>query len=173
MRAMYSVARIPAQQTSTVAIRPYESRDNQRLSALWLEASLISHTFLPESLLLTQQKLVAEKYLAETETWVAIADDLPVGFIGLMDQFIGGLFVAPEAQGMGIGGELLRHAFELKGHLALEVYAANHRAVAFYRRHGFCGVRRRETDDNGLPHPLILMQKPCPSGRKTTPAPSA
>ena len=151
-----------------IVIRPYETADNARLTEIWYAVSRISHPFLPEDLLLRQRDEVSEKYLSQTETWVALGKAGPVGFIGLMDQFIGGLFVAPECQGAGIGGMLLRHAFELKGKLALEVYAANQRAVAFYRRNGFCGVRRREKDDNGLPHPLILMQKPCPGGNRAT-----
>nr|WP_272211862.1 GNAT family N-acetyltransferase [Marinicella sp. W31]MDC2877751.1 GNAT family N-acetyltransferase [Marinicella sp. W31] len=154
---------------ASFAIRPFETEDNARLTDIWYAASRLSHPFLPEDLLLRQRLEISEKYLPQTETWVAVGDHGPLGFIGLMDQFIGGLFVAPESQGAGIGGMLLRHAFDLKGKLALEVYAANQRAVAFYRRHGFCGVRRRETDDNGLPHPLILMQKPCPTAKRSVP----
>nr|WP_183486265.1 GNAT family N-acetyltransferase [Martelella radicis] len=172
---MYCVAQTtsgPARETKLV-IRPYAADDNASLTEIWYQASRLSHGFLPDDLLLRQRREIAEKYLPQTETWVAVGENGPVGFIGLMDTFIGGLFVAPEAQGSGIGGRLLGHAFDLKRKLALEVYAANHRAVAFYRRHGFCGVRRRETDDNGLPHPLILMQKPCPTGQRATPRPSA
>ena len=133
------------------------------LADIWHAASAVSHHFLPEHLLETQKKLVAEKYLPETETWVAVSGETPIGFIGLIDSFIGGLFVSPDCQGGGIGSSLLDHAFRLKGHLLLEVYAANHRALAFYRRHGFCGIKRRATDDNGLPFPLIMMQKPVPT----------
>ncbi len=156
-----------------VVIRPYAADDNATLTEIWHLASRLSHPFLPEELLLRQRREISEKYLPETETWVAVVNNAPVGFIGLIDQFIGGLFVAPEAQSAGIGSRLLGHAFNRKGKLALEVYAANHRAVAFYRRHGFCGVRRRETDDNGLPHPLILMQKPCPGKKHKNMTPTA
>ncbi|PRX11769.1 UNVERIFIED_ORG: putative acetyltransferase [Martelella mediterranea] len=172
MGAMYCVPGMSStvKNEHHIVIRPFEADDNRRLTEIWYAASRLSHPFLPEDLLVRQRQEIAEKYLPQTETWVAVDDNGPIGFIGLMDQFIGGLFVAPESQGAGIGSMLLDHAFALKGKLALEVYAANHRAVAFYRRHGFCGVRRRETDDNGLPHPLILMQKPCPvPNRPTTP----
>ena len=168
MDAMYCVPEssgIAAGETGLV-IRPFTADDNARLTAIWYAASRISHPFLPDDLLLRQRREISEKYLPETETWVAARNGDPVGFIGLIDQFIGGLFVSPDVQSLGIGGRLLDHAFALKSKLALEVYAANTRAVAFYRRHGFCGVRRRETDDNGLPHPLILMQKPCPAGQR-------
>ncbi|WP_180897521.1 GNAT family N-acetyltransferase [Martelella soudanensis] len=165
---MYCVSASPfgtSLQCETV-IRPYRAEDNPVLSEIWHAASCLSHHFLPDELLAAQKKLVSEKYLPETETWVAVSGETPVGFIGLIDSFIGGLFVSPDCQGGGIGSALLDHAFRLKGHLLLEVYAANHRALAFYRRHGFCGIKRRETDDNGLPFPLIMMQKPVPATRR-------
>lgn len=165
---MYCVARYPVGTSfqSEYIIRPYRADDNAVLADIWHAASSVSHHFLPGDLLTAQKKLVAEKYLPETETWVAVSGETPIGFIGLIDSFIGGLFVSPDCQGGGIGSALLDHAFRLKGHLLLEVYAANHRALAFYRRHGFCGIRRRETDDNGLPFPLIVMQKPVPMTRR-------
>lgn len=165
MAAMYCVNTAPfrAIKKTALEIRPYRADDNARLTEIWHEASRISHHFLPERLLLEQKRIVSEKYLPETETWVATRNGVPAGFIGLIDSFIGGLFVAPENQGDGIGKQLLDHAFSLKGGLFLEVYAANTRALAFYRRHGFCGIRRRHTDDNGLPFPLIMMQKPAPT----------
>ena len=79
------------------------------------------------------------------------------GFIGLIDHFIGGLFVAPDAQGQGIGRALVDHAQGLKGRLTLEVYAANAAARGFYTALGFTETGRREEDDLGLPFPLIRM----------------
>jgi ribosomal protein S18 acetylase RimI-like enzyme len=73
------------------------------------------------------------------------------GFISLMEDFIGGLFVSPRHQGYGIGRLLVAHALALKGQLQLEVYTANDRACAFYRALGFEEVSRRPCDDQGLP----------------------
>lgn len=153
---------------SEIKIRCFRSEDSASLCSIWYAASRSSHSFLPEALLLAQMEQIAEKFLPETEVWVAESDVGILGFIGLMDHFIGGLFIAPQAQGKGIGGRLLDHAMQRKGRLALEVYAANRRAVAFYRRKGFCGVRRRAIDDNGLPFPLILMQRgmTTPNGQR-------
>ena len=161
---MYCVTPSSAAMASSAPdIRPYRAEDNAALVDIWHRASSVAHDFLPAELLAAQKKLVSEKYLPETETWVAVNGTTPVGFIGLIDSFIGGLFVSPDCQGGGIGSALLDHAFRLKGHLLLEVYAANTRALSFYRRHGFCGIKRRQTDDNGLPFPLIMMQKPVPT----------
>ena len=140
-------------------IRCYRPEDNACLTDIWYRASLVSHAFLPSDLIETQKEIVAERYLPETENWVAWVDGKPAGFIGLMESFISGLFVAPEQQGSGIGAALLTHAGSIRNTLFLEVYAANRRACSFYRRNGFSGVKRRETDNNGLAFPLIMMQR--------------
>ena len=62
------------------------------------------------------------------------------------------LYVLPEAQGQGIGGELLQEiaeAFPDAKAIRLEVDATNHKAVRFYEAAGF--TRREETEKCGKP----------------------
>ena len=141
----------------SVTIRAYEAADKQTLSSIWYRASLEVHAFLGTDLLCDQQKLIEDVYLEKAETFVAVIDNEPVGFIGLLDSFIGGLFVDPAAQGHGIGRMLIAYALELKGELSLEVYADNERACRFYEQLGFQEVSRRSEDDNGLPFANIEM----------------
>ena len=143
----------------TVIIRAYQAADKQTLSSIWYRASLEAHAFLGKDLLRDQQKLIEDVYLEKAETWVAVINGEPVGFIGLLDCFIGGLFVDPPAQGYGIGRRLLDYALALKGELSLEVYADNKGACRFYQRLGFQEISRREEDDNGLPFANIWMQR--------------
>lgn len=137
--------------TSKLSIRAYDAADCETLSAIWLKASLIAHDFIGEATLNEQRVLIEEQYLPAAETWVACLDNKPVGFISLLDDFIGGLFVDPNCQGYGIGKTLVAHAFALKKSLKLEVYTANTRAYDFYRKLGFIEVSRRPVDDQGLP----------------------
>nr|WP_255563964.1 GNAT family N-acetyltransferase [Hyphomonas sediminis] len=83
--------------------------------------------------------------------------DEPVGFISLLDTFVGGLFVKPGLQGFGIGRTLVEHAIGRKAELQLEVYADNLQACDFYRRLGFQELSRRERDDQGLPFENVHM----------------
>ena len=138
-------------------IRPYVPEDAPRLLAIWRAASEMAHPFFTAGQLDAQERLVADVYLSKAEIWVATRDGALIGFIGLLDSFIGGLFVAPGAQGSGVGRALVDHALKLKGALELEVYARNLQAQAFYRRLGFVECGRRATDDNGLPFTLIRM----------------
>ncbi|WP_225027631.1 GNAT family N-acetyltransferase [Xinfangfangia pollutisoli] len=146
-------------ETQTHLIRPFDAAtDIEPLSALWLEASLIAHPFIGAPKLQTQRRLIEEVYLPKAETWVACAQDAPIGFISLLDHFIGGLFVAPAWQGQGVGRALIADALARKGRLRLEVYLANDQAMRFYRALGFTEVSRRAQDDSGDPFPNATLQ---------------
>lgn len=137
-----------------VVIRPFDAvSDLKRLSTIWFEASLKAHPFIGEERLIEQRKLIEEVYLPKAETSVAFLEGKAVGFISLLDCFIGGIFIAPEWQGHGVGRTLIADALARKGELSLEVYTDNEQAVRFYRRLGFQEVSRRAVDDFGFPFP--------------------
>lgn len=142
---------------NSLKIRPYEAEDNAVLTDIWYSASKVAHHFLGEDKLLEHRSLVSELYLPKAETWVACLDGNPVGFIGLMDNFVGGIFVSPEAQGKGVGQALIAYGLELKGSLNLDAYAINARTCKFYKRLGFVETDRRSTDKEGLPFEEISM----------------
>lgn len=136
----------------TLIVRPFEATDTAELSKIWLDASRIAHPFIGERRLLEQRLLIEEQYLPRAETWVASVGRQPVGFISLLETFIGGLFVSPGRQGLGIGRRLTSHALNLKGELTLEVYTENALAMGFYQRLGFKEISRRPLDDEGFPY---------------------
>ncbi|WP_173931685.1 GNAT family N-acetyltransferase [Chelativorans sp. Marseille-P2723] len=140
-------------------IRPYQPNDKPRLLEIWRQASIVGHPFFTEQQLDEQAKAVAAIYLPRAENWVATCNELPVGFIGLLDGFIGGLFVDPAFHAQGIGRALVEHAARLKGRLELEVYSLNKGASRFYKRLGFREVSRRDIDDNGLPFELLRLER--------------
>lgn len=144
--------------THSLSFRPYEAADNAVLTEIWHAASTLAHPFLGEARLLAHRKLVSELYLPEAETWVACLDGKPVGFIGLLECYIGGIFVAPDVQGQGIGQALIAHSLSLKPHLDLDVYGRNQRSCDFYKQLGFKEVARRPTDKEGLPFEEISMR---------------
>ncbi|ODT08091.1 MAG: GNAT family N-acetyltransferase [Mesorhizobium sp. SCN 65-20] len=148
--------------THGATIRAYsDATDRDRLADIWLAASRVGHPFLSEADLLDQQAKVRDIYLPQAENWVVELNGKPVGFIGLIDDFIGGLFVDPSAHGRGLGQALVRHAARLKGNLDVEVYAANEPAVGFYRHLGFVESLRRAEDDEGRPLAVIRMHLPA------------
>ena len=142
-------------------IRAYSSTDCDRLADIWLEASRVGHPFLSEADLLDQQVKVRDIYLPQAANWVVELDGKPAGFIGLIDDFIGGLFIDPSAHGLGLGKALVLHVAGLKGALDVEVYADNDAAVGFYRRLGFAETIRHAQDDEGRPLEVVRMHRPA------------
>lgn len=142
-----------------VNIRACRPADLQPLFDIWLSASRVGHPFLNEADLASQGQLVRDIYLPKAENWVAECDGQPVGFIGLLDNFIGGLFVTPAAHGLGLGSRLIEHAASIKGDLDVEIYADNPMAPGFYGRNGFVEIERRPTDDEGRPLTIIRMRR--------------
>jgi len=142
-----------------ITIRPFSvAEDTAILITIWLEATLKAHAFLGRERLLEQKELIEHKYLPMAETWVACRGHQPVGFISLLDAFVGGIFVSPECQGQGVGRKLIAFALEQKGELALDVYSANEQAFRFYLSLGFTEVSRRPFDDEGLPFELTHLR---------------
>ncbi|WP_323008809.1 GNAT family N-acetyltransferase [Paracoccus sp. (in: a-proteobacteria)] len=139
-------------ENQNLVIRPFDvATDIEKLSSIWFEASLKAHPFIGEPRLLEQRRVIEEKYFPKAETWVACHAGEAIGFISLLGNFIGGIFIAPDRQGMGVGRKLIAHALDRKGELSLEVYTANEQAVRFYTSLGFREVSRRDVDDFGYP----------------------
>ncbi len=142
-----------------IVIRPFDrAADTEKLSNIWFAASLKAHPFIGETRLVEQSKLIEEEYLPKAETWVACCNEEPSGFISLLDHTVGGIFIEPDQQGLGIGRRLIVKALDLKGKLLLEVYTANEQAVRFYRSVGFTELSRRDVDDFGFPYPNATLQ---------------
>ncbi|GAB7032346.1 GNAT family N-acetyltransferase [Streptomyces sp. NPDC021749] len=100
-------------------------------------------------------------YLVRAENWVAERAGTVVGLLGLLPGGeIGGLFVAPEAQGGGVGRQLVEHAAARYGALTLGVFEGNARARRFYAHLGFTERERRVDEETG--HPLLVLERAAP-----------
>ena len=74
----------------------------------------------------------------------------PVGFHCLLQDVVDQLFVAPEAQGQGIGSTLLLDVMALRpAGFTLRTFRANRRARAFYEARGLVAIEfgRSEAED--------------------------
>lgn len=143
------------------SIRAYDADDCDAVLAIWMAASRVGHPFLSEDDLLRHHAMVREIYLPQAETWLALDGGRPIGFIGLMGQSIGGLFVSPEGHGRGYARALVLHAALLKGNLDVEVFADNPIAPGFYRHVGFVETGRGSFDDAGRSLQVIRMRRPA------------
>lgn len=121
----------------THLIRQYVESDLNDVLSSWETASKIAHPFLEEEFLETERYNIPNVYLPNTDTWVAEVDGGVVGFIALMGNEVGAIFLDPKFQGLGIGRALMNKAQEIHGTLELEVFKANSIGRKFYDRYGF------------------------------------
>lgn len=123
-------------------VRPYQEADRPFLRTLYLAARKQAWPWLESSG--WQLEDFDRAVLGET-VLVAEEEGRPVGFASLFEaeNFLHNLFVAPEAQGRGIGLALLKAAQATFTHTgALKCLVKNERALRFYQRHGWETISR-------------------------------
>ena len=122
-------------------IRSFKSTDIDEVMDIWLSGNIEAHPFVPETYWRSNFLFVKEAIL-KSEVYVAESDNTVVGFIGLQDDFIAGLFIDRNFRSQGIGKQLLDKVKQHHDSVSLLVYADNIRAFAFYEGKGFAAVRR-------------------------------
>lgn len=130
-------------------IRTFREEDTEAVVRLWLEASIQAHSFIPREFWEASAEDMRNIYLPMSDEIVLHVDDADGaidGFLAFVGDFLAALFVAPAAQGKGLGSRLIRIAGRMHPGLSLTVYKENRRAVGFYLKHGFriCGERVEE-----------------------------
>jgi putative acetyltransferase len=96
-----------------------------------------------------ERRDIAEQFLPLAETSVFERDGVVVGFIALLGSEVGGIFVAPQYHGQGIGRALMDWARGRRDHLELDVFEANASGRAFYAAYGFGVVGERVDEATG------------------------
>ncbi|NNE13282.1 MAG: GNAT family N-acetyltransferase [Ilumatobacter sp.] len=119
------------------SIRAYRASDLDAVLDVWHAASVIAHSFLPEDFFETERVTIAEQWLPMAEVVVAADDDSVLGFLALVGDEVGAIFVHPGHQGRGAGRALMDHARALRGTLELEVFERNAIGRRFYADYGF------------------------------------
>lgn len=118
-------------------IRKFEQEDTEDVVASWRSASELAHPFLSQTFLEKEAHDVRNDYLALAETWVCEVDGRVVGFIAMIENVIGGLFIHPHYHGRGLGRALVDKALAEKGPLEVEVFRDNVIGRRFYQAYGF------------------------------------
>ncbi|MDG1905379.1 MAG: GNAT family N-acetyltransferase [Arenicella sp.] len=118
-------------------VRQYSATDLTAVLNSWERATRLAHKFMTDDFIKQERKNVAEIYLPNTDTWVAEVDGEVKGFISLMGNEVGAIFLEPSFHGQGIGKALMNKACELHDELEVEVFKENSIGRAFYSRFGF------------------------------------
>ena len=131
-------------------IRKYAPADKDALLAVWYESAQVAYPFWTPAMFDDERQAIADRFLPMAETYVYERAGTVVGFISLMDNEVGGLFVAPRCHREGIGRALMDRARASRAHLELDVFEANAIGRAFYDRYGFGVVGEHVDEATGL-----------------------
>lgn len=128
-------------------IRKFQENDLDTVMQIWFDANVEIHHFIAKDYWAGNYEMVrgllpqAELYVYEDEL-----QKQTVGFIGLTDDYIAGVFVRADSRSKGVGKQLLDYVKNIKSKLHLSVYEKNVRAIEFYQREGF-SVQSEEIEE--------------------------
>lgn len=120
-------------------LRPGVPGDAAALAALWFGSWSSNGFDGPADIREMMAERVPRELAGRWEVTVAEADGRLLGFLALApaEQHLDQLFVAPDAQGTGVGGALFAMAVErFPDGFWLATQTENHRARSFYERRG-------------------------------------
>ena len=113
---------------------------------IWLEVNIRAHDFIKEDYWMANYDYV-KNALPEATVYVYEDNNEIKGFIGIIEEYIAGLFVSNQYQNEGIGSRLLEQCKKVYSVLRLDVYAKNLKAINFYKKNGFKIEKEKVNDD--------------------------
>jgi len=138
-------------------IRKHIEKDLEQILNVWYHSSTLAHPFLKLEFVEKVKSDMRNIYIPGSDTWVYEKDSQIVGFISMIENEIGGLFVMPSDIGKGIGTRLVNFIGENHKILEVEVFENNKIGRAFYDKHGFCLVNKFIHPESG--ESVLRMRK--------------
>lgn len=138
-------------------IRNYIKTDLEDIMTIWFEAQTLAHPFLAEDFVNNVKVMMKEKFIPNSKTWVYEVEGHVIGFIAMMGNEIGGLFVKPNVQSKGIGTLLVNHVSQFHKDLEVEVFDENKIGKPFYFKQGFVTIS--EYVDKHTTQKVLRMQR--------------
>ena len=132
-----------------VLIRQYNSSDINAVLNTWEGATRLAHSFMTDEFIAQERRNTRDIYLPNTDTWVAELDGKVQGFIALMGNEVGAIFLQANYHGLGIGKLLMDKASDLHQNLEVEVFKENTMGRNFYSKYGFTPIEEKIHEPTG------------------------
>ena len=117
-------------------IRKFEKNDINTVMEIWVNENIRTHNFIVKEYWKDNYEYVKD-ILPKADIYVYILDEQVVGFVGVNNNYVEGIFVDINNQHSGIGTSLLDRIKENKDNLTLNVYKKNANAIKFYEKNNF------------------------------------
>ena len=130
-------------------IRKHTPEDLEILMSIWLESSSMAHPFLDATFVDSVKKDMCNLYMPNSDTWVFEENGAILGFISMIKNEIGGLFVTPKHHFKGIGTQLVNFTSKTHAILEVEVFEKNEIGRAFYDKIGFQFLKQYYHEESG------------------------
>lgn len=117
-------------------IREFEDNDIDNIMQIWKKENIKAHNFISKEYWKNNYEYV-KNILPNAEIYVFIVKEKIVGFVGVNNNYIEGIFVDTNNQNNGIGTSLLNKVKESRNNLTLSVYKKNTNAINFYKANDF------------------------------------
>ena len=130
-----------------------------QLLKIWEDSVKATHWFLSEKEIENIKKYVPQLFNEIAHLLLAVDETgRPVAFMGVEDNTLEMLFIAPEERGKGLGKQFVRYGMENYAMEKLTVNEQNGQAKGFYEHMGFQTYKRTDLDEQGAPYPLLYMK---------------
>lgn len=131
----------------------------EQLTTVWEASVRATHLFLSNDEILAIKEYVPEALTAVPHLIIAEDDpQQPIAFMGIDEQTVEMLFIAPVMRGHGLGKQLIQYGIDTYEINHVAVNEQNPEAKGFYEHMGFSVYKRTELDAQGNPYPLLYMQ---------------
>lgn len=128
-------------------IRRINNDDINAVMKIWLESNIEAHSFVGEGYWTDNYSAVKEQ-LTGADVFLYEQDGEILGFVGMVGNYLAGIFVDSAHRCQGIGKILLDYVKKNYDCFTLDVYSKNSRAVNFYLREGLY-VTKKGVDETG------------------------
>lgn len=138
-------------------IRKFIPSDIEAVMKIWYEGNLEAHDFI-EKEYWDRNYAYVKKVLLEADVYVYETNGQVVGFVGMNDGYLEGLFVQKDFRALGFGTRLLEYIKEENDYFTLHVFEKNYGAYTFYENRGLM-VRGEEVNEDLLEVEYLMYYK--------------
>lgn len=143
-----------------IKIRKLESEDElNKIMDIWLESNLDSHKFIDESYWISNFNNV-KLLIPKADVFFIYKNNNILGFTGVMDNYIAGIFIDKKYRNEGLGTLLINKLKTNYNLLILDVYKENINAYNFYMKKNFSVIDEKiDTLNNQVEYTMIWKKE--------------